>query len=254
MAAVLPWGAAGGDRGGPAGYTYGAVAVRLPAGEGGRPEVLAVLRALRFTGWLGPDEGGWVLAVATDGAAGVLASGGSGLLEVGARLAQDLRTAVVAVRVLRDRQLVLAAWIAGEEVGRYVSDPSVGLDDEEVLATPLGAEHAAGLAAAVGRPEAAAELEELLVEELDPESVIESERLAEVLRLLALPRWPVAAGSLPGDVPGGPRAREFTRLGAGVPGLAGRLLGPAVGLVRRRRRPPAVVADPPRAGLDPWLF
>jgi hypothetical protein len=251
---TLPWGAPSpGATGGPAGYTYGAVAVRLTAPH---DDLLAALRALRFTGWVAPtDDGGWTLAVAAR-AGGVVAAGGRGLVEVGAELARKLRTTVVAVRVLRDRQLVLAAWTGGDEVGRYVSDPSYGLDDETVLASPLGADDAAAFAAAARSPEAADDLEELLDEELDPESVIESERLAAVLRLLALPGWLVSAASLPRDVPGGPPARSFTRLGAGAPGVRGRLLGRAVDVVRRRRRAPAVVADPPRAGAgpDPWLF
>jgi hypothetical protein len=112
---------------------------------------------------------------------------------------------------------------------------------------PMGTEHAAAFADALGVPEAADELEELLAEELDADSMIESERLAGVLRLLALPGWLVSAASLPRDVPLGPRAREFTRLGAGVPGVRGRLLGRAVDVVRRRRHPPPVVVDPPRA-------
>jgi hypothetical protein len=149
--------------------------------------------------------------------------------------------------VLGDRQLVLVVWSGGDEVGRYVSDPSHGLDDEAVLPMPMGTEHAAAFADALGVPEAADELEELLAEELDADSVIESERLAGVLRLLALPGWLVSAASLPRDVPLGPRAREFTRLGAGVPGVRGRLLGRAVDVVRRRRHPPPVVVDPPRA-------
>jgi len=81
--------------------------------------------------------------------------------------------------------------------------------------------------------------------------------LSTVLRLLGLPRWLVAAGSLPRDPPTGPRARDLTRLGAGVPGLLGRVRGRAVNVVRRRRPPPPVVTDPPRgrgADIDPWLL
>jgi hypothetical protein len=248
----LAWGMPARPDDGPSGYTYGAVAVRVP---GDRSEVLAVLRAARFTGWVGPVEDGWVLAVAVH-AGGTVAAGRTGLLELAASVADQLATTVVAVRVLADRQLVLAVWSGGAEVGRYVSDPSYGLDDPEVLALPLGAEHAEAFAAALGVPEVAGELEELLAEELDPESVIESERLTMVLRLLALPGWLVASASLPRDVAGGPRARELTRLGAGVPGVVGRLVGRTVDVVRSRRRPPPVVPDPPRAtpGLDPWLF
>jgi hypothetical protein len=161
------------------------------------------------------------------------------------------------VRVLTDRQLLLAAWEDHDEVGRYVSDPSHGLTDEDdVLSDPLGVEHAAAFAAACARPQAAAELTELLAEQLDPDNVIESERLSAVLRLLHLPTWLVAASALPRDIPTGPRAADLTRLRAGLPGPAGWVYGQAVDLLRRRRRPPPAITDPPRnpAGPDPWLY
>jgi hypothetical protein len=233
------------------GYTYGALALRPP---GGRDRLVGALRAVRFSGWVSPLQDGYVVAVAAR-ASGTVAAGGRGLVELGSWLAQELDTTVAAVRVLRDRQLVLAVWTGGEEVGRYVSDPAYGLEDKDVLPLPLGAEHAEAFATALGVPEVGGELEELLAEELDPESMIESERLTEVLRLVALPGWLVASASLPRGIPGGPPARELTRLGAGLPGVAGRLLGRAVEVVRSRRHPPPVVTDPPRAsGMDPWLF
>jgi hypothetical protein len=250
---ALPWRAtSGATADGPSGYTYGAIAVRA---ADQRDRLLSALRAIRFSGWVAPPEDGWVLGVAAR-AGGAVAAGRRGLIELGAQLAAELDTTVVAVRVLRDRQLVLAVWSGVDEVGRYVSDPAYGLDDEDVLPFPIGTEHAAAFAAAVGVPEVAGELGELLAEELDPESVIESERLALVLRTLALPGWLVASVSLPHDVPGGPRAREFTRLGAGVPGVPGRLVGRAVEVVRTRLDVPPVLTDPPRAtsGPDPWLF
>jgi hypothetical protein len=248
---AVPLGAAP-PTGGPPGYTYGALAVR---GSDQPDRLLAALRAIRFSGWVAPPADGWGIAVPAR-AAGTVAAGRRGLLEVGAGLASQLGTTVIAVRVLRDRQLVLAVWSGGDEVGRYVSDPAYGLDDKDVLPSPLGAEHAAAFAAALDKPEVAGQLEDLLLEELDADSVIESERLAEVLRMLGLPRWLISSASLPRDVPGGPRARDLTRLGAGVPGVPGRLLGGAVDVVRSRRSPPPVVADPPRAapGMDPWLF
>jgi hypothetical protein len=249
-----------GEVGGPSGYTYACVLVRLDGVPAGplrtRGEVLAALREVRFTGWLAQPQDGWLVAVAAGGD-GTVAAGRRGVLGVGEWLADRLAATVLAVRVVTDRQLLLAAWVNREEVGRYVSDPSYGLtDDDDVLPDPLGVEYAAALAAACGRPPAAAELTELLAEHLDPDNVIESERLAAVLRLLRLPRWLVAASSLPRDVPTGPRAADMTRLGAGVPGLAGWVCGRAVDVVRRRRRPPPAIADPPRgaAGIDPWVF
>jgi hypothetical protein len=259
---------------GPSGYTYGAVLVRLEGGSGQRPrdegeagrrprheggpvEVLAALREIRFSGWVAAPESGWLVAVAATGA-GTVAAGRRGVIGVGERLAERLGGPVLAVRVLADRQLLLALWADGDEVGRYVSDPSHGFPaDDGVLSEPLGVEHAEAFATACGRPDVADDLGETLAEELDPESVIESERLSAVVRLLGLPGWLVAASALPRDPPTGPRARDLTRLGAGVPGLLGRLCGHAVDIVRRRRPPPPAVSDPPRgrAGdLDPWLL
>lgn len=237
---------------GPSGYTYAAVLVRAH----GPDEVRAALREIRFSGWLARPEGGWLVAVARHGD-GTVAAGRRGVIGVGEWLADRLAATVLAVRVVSDRQLAVVLWLDGAEAGRYVSDPSVGFaKDEQILAEPLGVEHAAAFAQACGYPEAAGELADLLAEQLDPESVIESERLGAVLRLLGLPRWLVAAASLPHDVPTGPRAADVTRLGAGVPGLRGRVCGRAVDIVRRHRRPPPPVADPPRAtaDIDPWLL
>jgi hypothetical protein len=234
----------------PSGHTYAGILVRLAVPALDRPHVLGALRQLRFTGWLGPEERGWVVAVAERGG-GTVAAGRRGVVEVAAELAKRSGATLVAVRVAADRQLALAVWADGEEVGRYVSDPSHGLRDETVMSDPLGVEHAEGFAAAMGRPEAAEELGEVLADELASDDEIESERLSRVLRVLGLPDWLVAASSLPRDVPGGPRSGEFTRLGAGVPGPAGRVAGRAARLVRARRRPPPVVPDPPRA--DPSM-
>ena len=245
---------------GPAGYTYACVLVRLGASTSGGPptqtEVLAALAEIRFSGWVTPPQEGWVVAVAARGN-GTVAADRRGVLGVGEWLGTRLPATVAAVRVVDDRQLLLAMWADGDEVGRYLSDPSYGLGDDDVLPDPLGVEHAEAFAAAAGHPEAAEDLAELLAEEFDADSVIESERLAGVLRLLGLPGWLVAAAALPRDVPGGgPRARDLTRLGAGLPGLRGRVMGGAAQLVRARRRPPPAVADPPRGatGIDPWLF
>jgi hypothetical protein len=219
-----------------------------------REDVLAALREIRYSGWLGQPEDGWLVAVAASGD-GTVAAGRRGVVGVGESLADRLGATVFVFRVVTDRQLLVALWADGEEVGRYLSDPSHGLDDD-TLSDPVGVEHADGFAAACGHPEAAEDLAELLAEELDPDSVIESERLGRVLRLLGLPRWLVAASSLPRDIPTGPRSRDMTRLGAGVPGFRGRLRGAAVGIVRRRRPPPPAITDAPRRGsdIDPWML
>ena len=241
---------------GPEGYTYAAVVIRADSGPATRDDVLAALREIRFSGWLAQPEDGWLVTVAASGA-GTVAAGRRGVAGVAEHLAERLTGTVLAIRVLADRQLLLALWTGGEEVGRYVSDPSrePGADDD-VLASPIGAEHAAAFADVLGHPEKAGDLVELLAEDLDPDSFIESERLARVLRLLGLPTWLVAAATLPRDIPTGPRSRDLTRLGAGVPGLAGRPAGWAVNVVRKRRPPPPAVTDAPRgsSGMDPWLM
>jgi hypothetical protein len=242
-----------GDRTGPLGYTYGAVLVRL--GGSTRDAVLDALREIRFTGWVGRDEDGWVVAVPASGD-GAVATGRLGVVDVGDRLAQTFTATVVAVRVVRDRQLLLVGWDDGAEVGRYVSDPSYGLPaDDDTLPDPIGAEHAEAFAVACGRPESADDLAELLAEELDPDSVIESERLTGVLRLLGLPDWVVAAASLPKDIPAGPRADDLTRLGAGADGIAGRLRGRVTDVVRKHRRPPTPVPEGHKGPeIEPWML
>jgi len=259
-AMMYPLGNGGGDAADPSGYTYAAVVVRVDGVPSDRPcsrqDVLAALREVRFSGWLAQPEDGWLVAVASSGD-GTVAAGRRGVVGAGEWLAGRLAATVLAIRVIADRQLLVALWVGREQLGRYVSDPSYGPDaDDGTLPDPLGAEHAAAFAAACGRPEAADDLAELLAEELDPDSVFESERLVGVLRLLGLPRWLVSASSLPRDVPAGPRAVDLTRLGAGVPGLLGRVCGWAADLVRRRRRPPLAVIDAPRGGadIDPWIL
>src|SRR5690242_14769600 len=153
---MYPVVAPSGDVGGPSGYTYAGVLVRLDGVPAGplrtRAEVLAALRDIRFSGWLAQPEDGWVVAVAASGN-GTVAAGRRGVVGVGEWLADRLAATVVAFRVVTDRQLLLAAWSDREEVGRYVSDPSYGLTDEDdVLSDPFGVEYAAGFAAACERP------------------------------------------------------------------------------------------------------
>jgi hypothetical protein len=242
---------AGAEQDGPPGYTYGAVLIRTEDAVA----VTAALAEIRFSGWVAPPEDGWTVAVARV-ARGTVAAGRRGVLGLAEWLASRFPEPVLAFRVLVDRQLVLAAWIEGEELGRYISDPSREPEaDKDILSEPLGAEYAEAFAAAAERPDAAEDLGELLAEELDPDSVIESERLSKVLRLLGLPTWLVAAATLPKDIPTGPRGRDLTRLGAGRTGFGGRLAGRAAEVLRKRRRPPPVVTDAPKGQrMDPWLM
>jgi hypothetical protein len=180
------------------------------------------------------------------------------VIEVAGLVAARTETAVLAVRVRQDRQLGVVAWRGGEERGRYSSDPSREPSaDDDVLDEPFGADIAEALAELWDRPDATEDLTELLEEQLDPDSVYESERLRTLLRTLGLPTWIVASGALPHDIPTGPRARELTRLRGGAPGSAGGILGRALGPVRRRHHPPPVIADPPQgggSGFEDWMY
>ncbi|MGK5683156.1 hypothetical protein [Actinoplanes sp. URMC 104] len=254
---AFPYGA-NQEVGGPEGDSYGVVLVRTADAAA----ATAVLRRIRFTGWVAPARDGWLPVIAVPGV-GAVASGRRGMVGVGEALAEHLGATVLTVRVVRDRQLALVAWSAANdddrprEVGRYVSDPAREPGaDEDVLSDPYGVEAAPALAEACGRPEVGGDLAEILAERLDPESVIESERLARVLRLLGLPTWLVAVAALPRAIPTGPGARELTRLGFGLLGPAGLLCARAARVVRRRRPPAPVLADPPRggSGIDPWLL
>ncbi|QIG39879.1 hypothetical protein G5T42_10605 [Microbacterium sp. 4R-513] len=246
-----------GEVGGPDGYSYGAVLVRPGAAE--RTRVEEVLRRVRFSGWIGPSQGEW-LVVLGDPGAGVVAAERRGIIEVGGAIAQATEAAVFAVRVRRDRQLAIVAWRDGAEIGRYASDPSQepGADDD-VIAEPVGVASAFAFAGLAGREDAADDLAELLGEELDPDSVYESERLRHVLRLLGMPDWIVAANALPRDIPTGPRAAELVRLRGGRTGFEGWARHAFIRRLRRGRVAPPAIPDPPRqsegmGGIEPWMF
>jgi hypothetical protein len=218
------------DVGGPPGWSYAGVLVHAA-----REPLLAVLRDLKATVWVGPDEDSWVVVAAAG--KGPVAADGRGVAALASQASRTLECVALDTTVVDDRLLLFGAWDRGEDLGRYVSDPSVGAPDpDDVFPEPEGAWHAGAYAWACGRPEAAVELEEVLGEVLDPDSVIESERLARVLGLLGAPSWVVSASSLPRDVPAGPAAHEVTRLGSGRTGLQGRVAGGLKGTVRRRRR------------------
>jgi hypothetical protein len=214
-----------------------------------------VLQEIGFSGWVAPPEDGWVVAVAAY-AEDAVAQGRRGVVEVGESVAGTGAT-VLAVRVLDDRQLAIVAWSGGQEVARYVSDPSREPGAAwDVLDEPIGVVGAEALAETCGRPEVGEELAELLAEGLDPEEEIESERLTRVLSLLGLPTWLVSAWVLPKRMPVGPSPKDLTRLRAGREGVGGLVAGRAARTVRRRR-PAPVITDPPRDDGGPddlmWL-
>ena len=254
--AIPPVGVSGPEIGGPDGYSYGAVLIA--AADDALEKIADVLRGIRFSGWVAPASGGW-LVILTERGANVVASERRGVLDVGAVVAAAVEPSVIAVQVRRDRQLSIVGWRDGLEVGRYCSDPSLEPgDDDDVLDEPVGVGASAAFAGLAGRAEATDDLTELLGERLDSDSVYESERLRQMLRLLGMPDWLVAANALPRDIPTGPRARDLTHLRAGIPGAGGILRHVFVRRLRRRRMPRPAIADPPRQtgmdGIEPWMF
>ncbi|SFS06928.1 hypothetical protein SAMN04487846_2169 [Microbacterium sp. cf046] len=241
--------------GGPSGHTYGAAIV--PADELTADELQGVLSEIRFSGWIAPAEDGWCVVLGDPGG-GVVADGRRGIIEVAEVIAARVTGPVLAVRVLHDRQLALVAWHEGEEVARYCSDPSREPGArKDVLSEPIGAESAAVFAELWKRPDDAEKLTELLEDEIDPDSVYESERVGKTLRMLGLPAWIVAAGAGPRSMPTGPKASELVHLRAGLPGVAGRSRDALVRPIRRRQIPPPVIEDPPSgSGMDAesWMF
>jgi hypothetical protein len=194
---------------------------------------------------------------------GVNAGKRRGIVEVAELLAERCRVPTLALRVKVDRQLVLVAWQNGKEIMRYCSDPSREPQaDRDVLDDPLGAEDAPELlrlfgSTSAGDAKAEEKFEELLDEGIDPDSVSESERLSEVLKVLGLPTWVVATGSLPKRLSIGPAISDMTRLRVGRTGLPGILENVAVGRLRKKWTPAPVITDPPSAdmsGFDPLFM
>ncbi len=159
-------------------YSYAGLLVRAD-----RAELLDVVAAAGFTGYVGPQEADWVVLVPARLRA-VAGRGAADLEALGGDLARHFGQLSLTVSVHRDRVLRLLLSGGTRELGRYVSNPAYGADEDEQT---------------------------------------ESERLSTVLRLLGLPRWLVAVDQLPRDVPGGPPAAQVTRLFRGRTGLPGRL-------------------------------
>jgi hypothetical protein len=109
-----------------AGASYAGLFVRAE-----RDSVLDQLVGRRFSGWVGPQQQAWVLAVAST-ADGPVAGARRPIEVLTAELAAALATVALAVRVHRDRVLYLTGWHAGEHLGDYVSDPSVETPSGEV--------------------------------------------------------------------------------------------------------------------------
>lgn len=218
-----------GGLGGPAGSTYCGIFAIAP-----REGVLTTLSELRFSGFVGPQEGPWVVSVCLR-VRGAVAGDKMTSGHVARALSAASGVGAFNLIVVDDKMLNIEAFVAGERVMRYYSDPTVAFPfNEELSPEPMGAQDAHAFAAGVDKPEVAMELEESLAEELG-ESENESERVTRLLRLLGAPSWIVAAEALPKSVPSGPGAKEFTRLGAGKPGVTGRLDDAVRGIVRKKK-------------------
>lgn len=218
-----------GGMGGPSGSSYCGI-FSTAAREG----LVTHLSRLRFSGWVGPQEGSWVVAVPTR-LRGAVAGDKMTAADVARALSAAGDEPAFCAAVRDDKLLQLQAYDAGEALMTYYSDPTIADPyNDDLTSDPMGAQDAPALAAALGRPEVGEELEELLEEELG-ESENESERITKVLRLLGAPTWVVSSEALPKDVPAGPRAKDFTRLGAGKEGVSGRFDEAVRGIVRKKK-------------------
>lgn len=202
--------------------------------RGDRGEILAALGELRFTGWVGPADGAWIIAVCGN-PLGKVARGKRRFDDVARDLASTLQTSVIGVEVNSERRLRIVPFDGEDALPVYDSAPPEP-DEAQILVDDFG-NPMMGEAAFVDTEAAAHTLLRLqeitddgaydsLVELLDDdlgESTHESERLVDVLRLLDLPTWIVSSDSLPRNIPGGPAKSEMTRLGAGKPGVQGRV-------------------------------
>jgi hypothetical protein len=212
---------------GEAGLSYAGV---YTAAE--RDHVIAALGEMRFTGYVGPQEGAWVLAVVGNPLAKV-ASKKRRVDDVARELAATLEVVTLAVEVDKDERLRLWGFDGATHLPVYDSRPPEGdgapggivLDDfgNPVVGAGGFVDNemiAVSLLAAFDADDEDGKLAELLDEDLG-EGTNESERLTGILRVLGLPTWIVSSDSLPRRVPGGPEREQVLKLGAGKPGVQG---------------------------------
>lgn len=212
---------------GEAGFTYSGVFT-----SASREDVLVALTELRFTGYVGPQEDDWVLAVAGN-PLGKVARKKRRINDVGRDLATTLETVTLSVEVDKDARLRLWAFDGVDALPPYDSAPpdldgegGMELDDfgnPVMTGVFIDNEAVAQALLATFRIE---DDDDVLADLLDDdlgEDTSESERLTGILRILELPTWIVSSDSLPRRVPGGPDKAQVTRLGAGKPGVQGRV-------------------------------
>ncbi|GAB2623450.1 hypothetical protein GCM10027067_39650 [Pseudactinotalea suaedae] len=197
-----------------------------------RDRVIAALGELRFTGYIGPQEGTWVLSIAGN-PLGKVAGQKRRIHDVARDLAATLDVVTLAAEVSQDSRLRVWAFDGEDALPSYDSHPpeedeagGMALDDfgNPIMSGGGGFVDnemvAVSLLSTFGAEDPDGTLGELLDEDLG-EDTNESERLTSVLRVLGLPTWIVSSDSLPRRVPGGPDKGEMLRLGAGKPGVQG---------------------------------
>lgn len=210
-----------------------------------RDHVLAGLGDMRFTGYVGPQEGDWLLAVAGN-PLGKVAGDRRRIADVAHDLATALEAITLAVEVDSDTRLRIWGFDGVDTLPPYDSQPpddddygGLQLDD---FGNPVmtGAfvdndDVAQALLTTFRVDDDDDELAELLDEDLG-EDTSESERLTRILRILGLPTWIVSSDSLPRRVPGGPDKDQVIRLGAGKPGVQGRFAAALTKPIRPKRK------------------
>ncbi len=237
-----------------------------------RDDVVAFLGEIKFTGWIGPVQGLWILIVA-ENPLGQVAAARRTLDQTAKELAARTRSLTMSAAVSKDTSLRLGLYDGEERIAHLDTNPAEdeggfavnefgepvgpesGSDAEsgfmldefgepmvDEFGEPIGAMMMddaeddefvhAPIARAFGRPDLAEELTELLEESLS-EDQSESERMTSLARMLDLPTWLVSSASLPKRIWGAPDPSEMTRLRAGRQGLSGAVLGSAVRRLRR---------------------
>ena len=209
---------------GVAGETYGAA---LVASDGAtRDAVVGVLRDIRFTGWIAPPDGGWIVAIGDPGD-GTVAADRRGVLEVAAVLADRLGTTAFAVRCAGTASSCSprgtdprnsAGTRATRRTSRAPTSRCSANRTAPTMPTPSRSRPDARRGRGTrGRARRGARSRQR----------VRIRTPARVLGLLGMPRWLVASASLPRDIPTGPGARRWSGSGAGEPGAMGRLRGRA---------------------------
>lgn len=216
------------------GPSYGAILVAAPPDE-----VLAAAQEARFTGWLTPPAGEWVV-LAPENPLGHAAGERRTAHDLAEHLAATLATRAICAVVRREELLTLTAYDGETQVLDYLSDAQVARPGDEFAWGPEGVHGAEALTrlclgeaetVAVPRGKSSADRVRDVLAEESGEDENESERLMALARLLGWPEWLVALPGLPKRIASGPA--DLVRLRSGATGLAGRLKDRGARMKRR---------------------